>query len=350
MLPYRPFIDGLRAISILAVVGFHVGLPGFAGGFVGVDVFFVISGFLIIGQIAQAVRAERFSFLQFYASRARRILPPLLIVIIATVILAPFFLVTPDEMNRFGKSVTSSALMVANHQFLYEQGYFDTRSELKPLLHLWTLSVEEQFYAVAPILIVLAAWAALRRTIEFRSLWLRVAGALALVSLAGCILFTLQNRNIAFFVMPFRGWEFLAGGAIGLAERKFLKTGPGWPNLIAMLGTAALIAAIVFFSPRLSYPSAWVLLPVAGAVAIILAGTASPESPIIRLLAMPPLLGIGVVSYGWYLWHWPLLAFLRLDRFGAASTAGAAAIAGIAFCLAVAMYLLVERPLRRWSR
>src|SRR5262252_555904 len=149
MLPYRPFIDGLRAISILAVVGFHMGLPGFSGGFVGVDVFFVISGFLIIGQIAQAVSAGRFSFLQFYASRTRRILPPLLIVIVTAVMLAPYFLVTPDEMKRFGNSVTASALMVTNHQFLY-----DTRSDLKPLLHIWTLSVEEQFYAVAPLLIV----------------------------------------------------------------------------------------------------------------------------------------------------------------------------------------------------
>ena len=182
--------------------------------------------------MAQAVQIGRFSFLQFYASRARRILPPLLLVIVTAVMLAPYFLVTPDEMNRFGKSVTASALMVANHQFLYEQGYFDTRSDLKPLLHIWTLSVEEQFYAVAPLLIVFVAWAARRKHLDFRSLWLRAAGAIALVSLACCIAFTLRTRNIAFFLMPFRGWEFLAGGAIGLAEWKFLKTGAGWPNLI----------------------------------------------------------------------------------------------------------------------
>src|SRR5262249_3287722 len=218
-------------------------------GFVGFDVFFVISGFLITSQIAQAVQAGRFSFLQFYASRTRRILPPLFIVIASAVMLAPYFLVTPDEMKRFGNSVTTSALMVTNHQFLYEQGYFDTRSDLKPLLHIWTLSVEEQFYAVAPLLIVFVAWAARRKHLDFRSLWLRAAGAVSLVSLACCIAFTLHTRNIAFFLMPFRGWEFLAGGAIGLAEWKFLKTGAGWPNLIATLGIVALIAAIALLSP-----------------------------------------------------------------------------------------------------
>jgi peptidoglycan/LPS O-acetylase OafA/YrhL len=349
MLPYKAFIDGLRAVSIIAVVGFHVGIPGFSGGFVGVDIFFVISGYLIIGQITEAAGDERFSFLRFYASRTRRILPPLLIVLVASVLLAPLFLVTPDEMSRFGKSVTASALMVANHQFLHEQGYFDIRSELKPLLSLWTLSVEEQFYAVAPLLIVSVAWIARRKHADFRSFWFRAAAGMSVLSLACCILLTRENRNLAFFLMPFRGWEFLMGGAIGLAEWKFLKRGDRTADVVAALGMAAILAAIALFSRGLLYPSAWALLPVAGAVAIIVAGSAAPDSPLVRLLATPPLVGIGVVSYGWYLWHWPLLAFLRLDRFGDPSISAAATVALIAFCLAVAMYLSVERPLRRWS-
>src|SRR5262245_18698592 len=187
---YRPFIDGLRAVSILAVVLYHVGIPGFSGGFVGVDVFFVISGFLIISQVIEGLRRGSFSFANFWARRALRILPPYLLVLVFTAAAAPFVLVTPEEFTQFSRELRDAALMLVNHLFLSQQGYFDTAAETKVLLHAWSLAVEEQFYLAASVLLPGAWWLAMRieRPTLQRHLLGWTAAVLFVGSLAGCIL------------------------------------------------------------------------------------------------------------------------------------------------------------------
>jgi peptidoglycan/LPS O-acetylase OafA/YrhL len=347
VLAYRPYIDGLRAVSIVAVVGYHIGLPAFGGGFVGVDVFFVISGFLIIGQIAAAIRAGRFSFTAFYARRVLRILPPLLLVLLASIAVAPLVLVTPREYSEFGRSVVASALIYANHYFLGQEGYFDTRSDLKPLLHLWTLSVEEQFYLVVPAILLLLARLAAARRRPLRDVWLASTAIITVLSLIGCILLTRHSRNYGFYLMPLRGWEFMVGGALGIGL-------PAGPRLIrhsgslAWAGLAAILVAIVLLGSVGLYPSGWALVPAGGAALVIWAGLLSPGNTVARLLSLRVPVAIGLVSYSWYLWHWPLLAFTRIAQFGDRRLGSALAIALLSLLLATATYWAIERPARAW--
>lgn len=349
---YRPYVDGLRAVAILAVVGYHIGVPGFSGGFVGVDVFFVISGFLIIGHIIDQMRGSRFSLADFYARRVLRLLPLLLTVILGIAGLAAWVLITPDEFNDFGRSATAAALMISNHFFLDRQGYFDTAAEAKPLLHTWSLGVEAQFYVVAPLLI----WLLTRPAAAARqNRWLFWgAVAIALVSLAGCILFTDPNRNGAFFLMAFRAWEFVAGAlAAVLASVLAGRFGrfSSASHALGMLGLAMILACVYFYSPALLYPSWYPVIPVLGAVFVIAAGEADPLTPVRRLLATRPFVGIGLVSYGWYLWHWPLLTLGRIYRFGDRDLAADLVIGGaLSLLLATGTYFLIERPVARNKR
>ncbi|MEA2780538.1 MAG: hypothetical protein QOK29_2082 [Rhodospirillaceae bacterium] len=349
ILAYKPFLDGLRALSIIAVVAYHIRIPGFAGGYVGVDVFFVISGFLIINQIATEIPTGKFSIADFYARRVLRILPPLLVVLFACTALASFVLVMPREYLEFGHSLTASTLMVANHYFLQHQDYFDTPGDLQPLLHTWTLSVEEQFYLVTPFLLLGAAHLAGRRPALAKALRWGGPGFLWLLSLTGCILLTGGTHNLAFYFMPLRGWEFIAGGAIALAIPAAAKLERSC-GAIAVLGLAGIVTAASAYGPELNYPSAWALLPVGGAAAVILAGVVAPKNIVARLLATRPLVGIGLVSYSWYLWHWPLLAFSRIWEFGGHSNDRAIAIGLVSLILAVVTYVAIERPARRWRR
>ena len=349
---YRPFIDGLRAVSILLVVLYHVGIPGTSGGYVGVDVFFVISGFLIISQIVAGLGRGTFSFSEFWARRALRILPPYLLVLAVTAALTPFVLVMPDEFRAFSREVRDAALMVVNHLYLSQQGYFDTGSDTKVLLHLWSLAVEEQFYLVVPCLTVLLwqlpVW--LQRP-ELRSrLLFWAAVAMFGGSLAGCVLLTSGGRNYAFYLTVLRAWEFIAGGAIGFLvpfAGRLPRRLHGW---LAAAGLAAIIVAAASFRSDTLYPSWRAVVPVFGAAAVIFAGIAEPKSPVIRLLAAPPMVWIGLVSYAWYLWHWPLLALSRIHNFGERDLASDLLVGLISLGLAAATHHLVERPIRRWYR
>ena len=337
---YWAFIDGLRAIAVLSVVLYHAGVLWLPGGYVGVDIFFVISGYLIIGQIVSEKARAKFSFAEFWSRRALRILPPYLLVILACSAVAPIVLVMPGEFQAFANEVAYSALMVVNHYFLDQQGYFDRGADTKVLLHLWSLAVEEQFYIVAPLLIA-ALWG-----LKHRLYHLTIATLFAL-SLWGCIALTGQqgDKNYAFFIMPLRAWEFIAGGAVALAVPYLVRLPRIAIEVVAISGAGAIYYAVTGFSHSTPFPSYWAAIPVFGSAAIILAGMSGPNI-VKTILRMPPLVGIGLISYSWYLWHWPALVFARIYNFGEHIPAIDASMVALSAALATATYFLIEKPIR----
>jgi peptidoglycan/LPS O-acetylase OafA/YrhL len=348
---YRAHVDGLRAVSIVSVVAFHVGLPGFSGGFVGVDIFFVISGFLIISQIIEALDEGRFSFAGFWARRVLRIFPPYLLVIVTVALVAPSILVMPVDLEDFGRQVAYSAGMIVNHLFLIQQGYFDGPAEAKVFLNLWSLSVEEQFYLFTPpfmVALYLLIRHARRPGARERVLWVATA-TVFLASLVACIALSAGpgSRNPAFYLTPLRAWEFVTGGAIGLIlpHARRLPQSAQW--LLAPAGLVAIAVSVVALSPQLRYPAAYALLPVFGAAAVILGGTLSPANGAARLLATSPFVAIGLLSYAWYLWHWPLISFSRIMSFGERNLWSDLASSIVSLGLAGLTYLAIERPIRR---
>ena len=348
-LRYLPFVDGLRAVSILAVVAFHIGVPGISGGFIGVDIFFVISGFLIVNQITAGLSSGRLTIFSFYARRVLRIIPVYLIVLLATYAFAPLFVSTTAEYWDFLSSAILAPLMVSNVGFYLTQGYFDISAIEKPLLHTWTLSVEEQFYLVAPILLALI----FRLNRRFGLVALFVGLVLLVASLAGAITHTSAlGRNAAFYLPQWRAWQFLAGALIGAPLASVIGRLPrAVAEIIGWLGAGCVAVAIATFDATTLYPSANAILPTAGAALIILSGIARPETTLVRVLSLSWLVVIGLVSYGWYLWHWPILSFIRMAQVGDSSFVidflGGGALA---FALAVVTYRFVELPIRRWRR
>ena len=347
---YLSFVDGLRAVSILAVIGCHVGLPGFSGGYVGVDVFFVISGFLIINQIKDGLESGRFSIASFYTRRILRIVPPFMLMYLTVVLLAPFILATPNISFEFLRSAPLSPLMAINIYFYLRQGYFDIDAYQKPLLHTWTLSVEEQFYLIIPIVLVLIFHLRNRR---FGALAVSIGLIVGLLSLAGAIANTSSDGpNAAFYLMHWRMWEFIAGGFIGAPLVAMARRAPRMVlEALGLAGFACIGVAVGFFDSRTLYPSWHAMLPVVGAASLILSGLAQPRIIAARFLALRWMVGIGLVSYAWYLWHWPILVFLRLSRLEAQWLVGDLLGAGLlAFVLAAVSYIFVERPIRRWKK
>ena len=348
---YLGFIDGLRAISILAVVAFHIGLPAPSGGFFGVDIFFVISGFLIIGQIVADCEAGSFSFGRFWARRVLRILPTYLLVILACMALAAVVLVTPGEIFDFSEEVMWSAGMAMNSWLIRHVGYFDTDGNVKVLLHLWSLAVEEQFYIVAPLAIGMFFFVArlFRRWIP---LWLpgTIALAAAFMWSFGLAMRVAPAPNSEwFFHTEHRVWEFIAGGAMAILLPQIRLIPPRLLQWLAVLGLAAIAIGVFAFTLADSFPSWQTAVPVFGAALLLGVGSATP-SPVTRLLAWRPLRGIGLVSYAWYLWHWPLMSFAYIAHFGDLDPALRAVCAGVSFLLAILTYLLIERPLRTQRR
>ena len=347
---YLAFVDGLRAVSILAVVGFHCGLRGFSGGYVGVDVFFVISGFLIINQIRDGLEAGRFSILAFYARRALRILPPYVVMLLAILVVAPFVLPSPTIYLDYMRQAAVSPLMLSNFLFYTRQGYFDVQADQRLFLHTWTLSIEEQFYLLAPILLILLFRLDKKR---FGTLALAITVTLGVASLAGAIAFTsTDGRNAAFYFPHWRAWEFIAGGLIGRELESIVGRAPRVVlDAIGLAGFALIVLAVTMLDAQTPFPSWRAVLPVAGAALIIMSGLAHPQNVMARLLSLRWMVGIGLVSYGWYLWHWPILSFMRILRFGEPSLLPDLLGGGLAaFVLACLSYRYVERPIRQWRR
>lgn len=332
-LPYRRDVDGLRAIAVLFVIGFHYFPAVFRGGFVGVDVFFVISGFLITGLIRQDVEASRFSLAEFYGRRIRRIFPALVLVLLVSLAVG-FLFMLPDAYRTLGLNTAASAGFVANIALFLQQDYFAPSAELNPLLHIWSLGVEEQFYLVWPL--ILMALARSRATIA-------VAVGLAVLSLGVNVAQTASNPVAAFFLPFSRFWELGAGALLALLHARagrpvLAKKWAGWAGLLLLL------LAMVAIDRDKAFPGWWALLPVAGTVLLIAAGESGGAN---RILSHRTLVYIGLISYPFYLWHWPLLVFARVLRFQKEPTVimslGLIVAAGL---LAHLTYRFVERPIR----
>ncbi len=335
----RPDIDGLRALAVGSVVAYHYGLPLVSGGFVGVDVFFVISGYLIGAIIWRDVRAGRFSFASFYARRARRILPALSAVLLASGA-AAWALLTPDEMLRFSRDAAAAILAVSNVRFWLSSSYFSPAAAFDPLLMTWSLGVEEQFYLLFPVAMLLLA-----RLRGSRVLAILAAGCLG--SLALSVWFTHAKPTPAFYLLPTRAWELGAGALLAVREVEGRGGQTGAPAILRDLcgwaGLALLAAAALGLDETTPFPGLAAALPVGGTALVILGRGGFANR---RLLGARPAVFAGLVSYSWYLWHWPLLSFARIATDEALGPAASGALALGSFAAAVLSWRFVERPFR----
>jgi peptidoglycan/LPS O-acetylase OafA/YrhL len=337
-LDYRPDIQGLRGVSVLAVMVFHlaVGLPG---GFVGVDVFFVISGFLMTGIMAEEfARRGTLSFALFYSRRIRRIFPALLVMIVLTTALG-YFLLFPGDYEEFARSGLYAALSLGNVFFFFSTGYFDIPAESKGLLHTWSLGVEEQFYLIWPLVMIGLLSVAKGRRAAMGWLLIGIVGAGFLVSVYG----VLSNPKAAFYLLHARLWELAAGGVLVFAPRL---QGRWLDEQLPAVGLGLILWSVFFLSPEWLFPG-WNALPaVVGAALIVYPGSAS--SVVARILSFQPLPFMGEISYSLYLWHWPLIVFWRQYRSAAVLTVvDAVVLAGACVLVAVASWKWVEQPFRR---
>ncbi len=337
---YRPDIDGLRAVAVLSVMLYHFGIPGFSGGFIGVDVFFVISGYLITSMIAADLNAGTFSLLSFYDRRIRRIFPAMLAVLVATMLAGAMFLL-PGDFEALGTSTAYSAAALSNIYFLKHTGYFDRAAELLPLLHLWSLAVEEQFYLVWPLL--LAGFFVVSKK---RGAVAILTLALILISLGLSIARTATNPKAAFFLAHLRAWELGLGALIVFLPR-LPKFSAQWKNELLTIGGAGLIvASAVYLSPQMPFPGLGAIPPCVGAALIV--WPRDSGSIVGQFLSTAPMRFIGLISYSLYLWHWPILVFYRHYAPDVALSATEVAALGIAsFAIATLSWRFIEQPARR---
>lgn len=337
---YRREIDGLRALAVLPVILFHANIPGFAGGYIGVDVFFVISGFLITTILADELALGQFSILKFYERRARRILPALGFVILLCIPFAVFWML-PFQLIEFGRSLIGVAVFASNILFWRETGYFEEATEAKPLLHTWSLAVEEQFYILFP-LALFVLW-----RMGPRWIWL---GMLAVFALSLGLAETLSKDHEAanFYLLPTRIWELLTGSFVAF----YLRKSPPPKGIIAqvgaLIGIACVIGSIIWLDEKTPFPSLIALVPVGGTALIILC--ASSETLTGAILGRRVLVGIGLVSYSAYLWHQPLFAFARLYLNHSPEPVLMIILIVATFVLAWISWRFVETPFRNKAR
>ena len=331
-LKYRAEIDGLRALAVVPVILFHAGFELFSGGFVGVDVFFVISGYLITTILIEDIENKQFSIVNFYERRARRILPALFLVMLVCIPFAWMWML-PSQMKDFSQSLVAVSLFASNILFWRESGYFAAVAEEKPLLHTWSLAVEEQYYVLFPIFLILA-W----RFGKNRVFWMIVV--MAAISL---LLSEWSWRNTAsanFYLAPTRAWELFAGSIAAFIVQK---QGVQKNNLLAIVGLAAIIFSVFFYDETTPIPSVYALVPVVGVVLLVL--YADKETLVAKLLSTKGFVGIGLISYSAYLWHQPLFAFARI-RLVEPSNYVMALLALLSVVLAYFSWKLIEAPFR----
>jgi peptidoglycan/LPS O-acetylase OafA/YrhL len=334
---YRPDIDGLRAIAVSSVVLYHAGIPGISGGFAGVDVFFVISGFLIGTIIFNGVRAGSFSFADFYARRARRILPALIAVIAMTLAVGALIL-SAAELEKAAGSSLAALFAVSNIHFQQSISYFNPNAALDPMLMTWSLGVEEQFYIILPFL-----YLGLKRFSD-RAV-LGILAALTLASLALCLHWSVAAPSSAFYLLPARAWELGIGVMLGV----WLATG-GKPasgraaEAISLIALAVLAVSLCLLGEAERWPGWTTLAPVLATAALI----ATPGAWVNRvLLAARPMVAIGLLSYSWYLWHWPLMAYLHTAAIGEPVLAAKIGAAVVSLVFAYLSWRWIEKPFRK---
>jgi len=340
---YRPDVDGLRAVAVMLVLLFHAGL-GFSGGYVGVDVFFVISGFLITGLILKEQNAGTFSLGNFWMRRIRRIIPAATFMVISVLVVG-FFLILPNDYKELGESSIAQQLMFSNVYFWRNTGYFDGAAEIKPLLHTWSLAVEEQFYIGYPFLLILLHRFGKKTT--FWALFLLGLGSLGISE------YGVRNHPSAtFFLLPTRAWELMIGGLICFLP---LPTRvPRWVlGLASWISLVAILWAGWFYQTSTPFPGFSALIPCAATAILIYANSLSLSFPA-ALLASRPFVFVGLISYSLYLWHWPILALYRYANEESLSVLTGILLLSTAFFAAVLSWRYIETPFRRrghlWSR
>lgn len=341
---YRPDIEGLRALAILLVAAAHAGMPGFQAGFIGVDVFFVISGYLITGLLAaEHARTGRIGIAAFYARRFRRLLPALLLMLLVTALVMGMLL-SPQERAQQAAAGAAASVWASNLHFAFERiDYFGQASDANAYLHTWSLGLEEQFYLVWPLLLLVL----LPRV---PGTGRRLAAGMAVVlilSLSACVWWTQVSSRPAFYLMPFRAWQFASGALAWLLAARLTEArrqSDQWALLLGAGGVSLIVLSLCLIDDRTVYPGAWALLPTLGTAGMLLAGTVG-RSFVTLTLSSPPMQALGKVSYSWYLWHWPVLVFGAIVL--PAPTLGQRLLMlAWALVLAVLSYRLVERPIR----
>lgn len=337
---YRSEIDGLRALAVLPVVLFHAGFLGMPGGFVGVDVFFVISGFLITGILAKEAREGHLSIAAFYERRIRRIAPALLFVLVSSTVVA-FLLLFPDQLIDFAKSLIAAEVFASNIWFWRTSGYFAAQGGILPLLHTWSLAVEEQFYLFIPILILLLG----RRGRSLRI----VIVVLAILSFAASVFLVPRMPGVAFYLIPTRAWELLLGSIVALKifpepQRHWVREGASWSGL------ALIIASIFMLNEKTAFPGLAALPATFGSALFIWAaddGTAAG-----RVMGGRLIVSIGLISYSLYLWHWPIIIFTRQYLGAELGIVSSLFAVGLSLAAAMMTYKWIELPTRnraKWS-
>jgi peptidoglycan/LPS O-acetylase OafA/YrhL len=338
---FRSDIEGLRGIAILIVVLFHCGLPGLSGGFVGVDVFFVLSGYLITGlMVAEIQNTSRLSLLQFYARRVRRLLPASALTLVVTLLISAVIL-APQELDSAGHAGRATALYISNIFFDKNAGdYFAPAVKTNPMLHTWSLAVEEQFYLFWPFLVLLSL------------VWLRsmkalviVLSGLTIISFGIGVWFTANRGTFAFYELPARAWEFGIGGLAVLLPRGTLKIPFSWWLAIGWLGILAILGSAHFIGGDAGFPGWVALIPVMGTAAALMAGTEYSHRGVSVVLDSAPLQTLGKLSYSWYLWHWPFLVF-SAALLPNISLAGKITVASASLAVAAISFHFVENPIR----
>ncbi len=342
---YRPDIDGLRAVAVLLVLFYHAFPTYLSGGFIGVDIFFVISGYLISAILFREIKNNTFSVLKFYQRRILRIFPALAIVLFSS-LLYGWFTLMASEYAQLGSLTAASAGFVANEVLREQSGYFDFTSSSKPLLHLWSLGIEEQFYLFWPGILAISSMVCNsgKIIIFWAFLWL-------ISFLTNCHWVHQYPENV-FYSIPTRFWELLSGGLLAWWSSQaphFSTDSPRFNALLGLLASALLLVPVIFLNPDSAFPGFWALLPVASATLLIFL---PPKTWTHRLLGHPLMVKIGLISYPLYLWHWPLLVFARQANYGSLNVLTRLVLLGCSGLLASLTYLLVEKPIRsgRFSR
>ena len=336
-LEYRPAIDGLRAIAVLSVFIFHLNHNWLAGGFVGVDVFFVISGYLITTIIFKECQNDCFSLMRFYQRRIARIFPAFLVVGLAT-LAGACFIYSPQDLASAGVNLAAAALSVANVKFMSQGNYFEISPGAQPFLHCWSISVEEQFYVFFPLLLLLLFKYARKHLVM-------VLGFLCAGSFLASVAMTQVKPVWAFYLLPTRAWELLAGCLLAVTTNH-AKPAPEalWPKLLSIFSLGLIALSFLMVHQGSHFPGFWALLPVVGTVGLLLPATRGAISE--RFLATAPLVAVGRISYSLYLWHWPVFSLVDYQMYLASEPFRFALKIGLSFLAAVLSFCFIENPAR----